>query len=251
MLALKHNYKQLHNEKARHDVIKPGDFYMVQNHKTPQANQIPLKYQPRYLPQIFLCKKVSGKNVLGIDIILGSAMYSSIDHVKIYKAREEYFSDLPDPIKKHFGSSLDLKLSLDARKVILEKLQKLGMYQEILKPAETLSSPAPISSSASGTLNLAMITNHSLSEKSSNKSNERGTMVRQHTSQPNATSEEPNIENNNIDPGITSSPQEPSPAKDSPKETILKKLGRARKYLNPFAPPPPPPRKRKRPARFS
>ena len=247
LLALKHQYKDLHNQRARSEVIKPGDFYMVQNHKTPQAHQVPLKYRPRYLPQIFLCKKVSGKNVLGIDIIMGSAMYSSIDHVKLYRAREEYFSELPDPVKKHFGSSLDLKLSLDARKVILEKLQKLGMYKEILKPAETLSSPAPISSSASGTLNLAMLTNRTFSEKSS-KSNECGSLARPNDSQP-VTAGQGN-ENIITEPEINSSPRVPSPDKESQKEKILRKLGRAKKYLNPFAPPLPP-RKRKLPARFS
>mgnify|MGYP001246915560 FL=1 len=162
ILALKRDYQKKHNEKAIPAAIKPGDFYLVQNHKTPQAGRVPLKYQPRYLPNIFLCKKIRGKNVIGIDIILGNAHYCSLDHVKLYKPREDYFSDLPEHLKKHFGSSLDLKLSLDARQNILEKLKKLGMYQNIIAPAETLSSPEPPSSTASGTQDVMMQSTKSL-----------------------------------------------------------------------------------------
>ncbi len=157
MMALKAEYALKHNDRARTDVIKPGDFYMVQNHKTPAAGQIPLKYRGKFLDNLYLCKKVKGKNVIGVDIILGTANYCSVDHVKIYKEREEYFSELPEYMKKHFGSSLDLKLSLEARKNILLKLQKLGMYENIIRPAETLTSPIAPSSTESGTQRLEMI----------------------------------------------------------------------------------------------
>ena len=246
MLALKNDYRQMHNEKARSNVIKPGDFYLVQNNKTPQAGRIALKYQPRFLPNIFLCKQVSGRNVLGLDIIMGNANYSSIDHVKVYRAREEYFSDLPETVKKHFGSSLDLKLSLDARKVILEKLQKLGMYQDILRPAETLSSPAFNSSSASATVALAMMhkSKHSLSENKASSQQEQhvdlNRETRPHASQPvergqgNYENLYPRVEM----PSVIARKQD-SPAKiASQKEMILKKLGRAKNYLRPFLTPP-------------
>ena len=157
MMALKAEYALKHNDRARTDVIKPGDFYVVQNHKTPAAGQIPLKYRGKFLDNLYLCKKVKGKNVIGVDIILGTANYCSVDHVKIYKEREEYFSELPEYMKKHFGSSLDLKLSLEARKNILLKLQKLGMYENIIRPAETLTSPIAPSSTESGTQRLEMI----------------------------------------------------------------------------------------------
>ena len=245
LLALKNDYKKAHNDKARSDIIKPGDFYLVQNNRTPQAGKTPLKYQPRYLPNLFLCKKVSGKNILGIDLIHGTANYSSIDNIKLYSAREEYFSDLPPQVKKHFGSSLDLKLSLDARKVILEKLKKLNMYKDVAKPATTLSSPE-VSSSASGTPTIPIISNHkhSLSDESSIVPNNgtrpefqfSGSCAQRSVHADEVPSHNTFLTDQSTTPHLPSSNQ--SETNSSAKKLIIKKLGRAGKYLNPFNSPP-------------
>ena len=245
LLALKNDYKKAHNDKARSDIIKPGDFYLVQNNRTPQAGKTPLKYQPRYLPNLFLCKKVSGKNILGIDLIHGTANYSSIDNIKLYSAREEYFSDLPPQVKKHFGSSLDLKLSLDARKVILEKLKKLNMYKDVAKPATTLSSPE-VSSSASGTPTIPIISNHkpSLSDESSIVPNNgtrpefqfSGSCAQRSVHADEVPSHNTVLTDQSTTPHLPSSNQ--SETNSSAKKLIIKKLGRAGKYLNPFNSPP-------------
>ena len=258
MLALKNDFRLSHNKKARELVIKPGDFYLVQNNKTPMAGRLPLKYQPRFLPNIFLCKQVSGRNVLGLDIILGNANYSSLDHVKLYKPREDYFSSLPDPIKNHFGSSLDLKLSLDARKIILEKLKKVGMYQNIIEPALTLTSPAPQSSSASGTHKLEMLPklNSSISENQLSTPivdnvSSRGIRRRSPTfvGQP----DNPRKENNENSEIVQPPPPDISlvrpVSENARKKRVLKKLGRMANYINPFDPPLPP-RVRKPPDKY-
>ena len=260
ILALKNDFREAHNKKAREVVIKPGDFYLVQDHRTPRQGQIPLKYKARYLPNIFLCKKVCGKNVLGLDIILGNGNFSSLDNIKIYKSREDYFSLLPDPIKHHFGSSLDLKLSLDARKIILNKLQRLGMYTNIAEPAQTLSSPAPPSSSASGTLNPSMVDNNTNIPLSDNillpiADNGLGSIVAKQSARPpiqrpdNVGKESNKNPMNLPSPPPLGQPQNHSPSESMRKEKIKKRLGRMAKYLNPFDPPPAP-RKRKPPLRY-
>ena len=144
LVALKEQYIDKTNKKGRDPTIKIGDCYVTINKSAKQG--VPLKYLSRYNKNIFLCKRILGKNIIGIDIISGVSNYASVDNIKVLYPRESYFSELPLNIKRELGSSLDLKLDLNSRRKILSKLKLLKMYSNISSPVSTLNSNLPPSS---------------------------------------------------------------------------------------------------------
>ena len=148
LVALKADYIEKTNKKGRDSVIKIGDCYVTINKKTPKEGGIPIKYQPRYNKNIYLCKRILGKNIIGVDILTGLSNYTCVDNIKVIQSRESYFSELPANIKKELGSSLDLKLDLNSRRQILQKLKQLKMYSKISSPVKTLKSSESSSGSS-------------------------------------------------------------------------------------------------------
>ena len=145
LVALKADYIDKTNIKGRDSVIEVGDCYLTVNKQTPGQGQVPLKYRSRYNKNIYLAKKIIGKNVIGVDILTGISNYACIDNIKKIYSRDSYFSDLPANIKNEIGSELDLKLDLNSRRNILSKLKLLKMYTNVDSPVTTLKSDSSAS----------------------------------------------------------------------------------------------------------
>ena len=148
LIALKNDYVDKVNRKRRDPVIKVGDCYRIANKKTPREGGVPLKYQERFHENVYLARKISGKNILGTDILTGLTKFTSLDNIKLLHSRDEYFSELPQNVKMEMGSQLDLKFNLENRRLILKKLQDLKNYSRVLSPVATLNS----CSSSSGSI---------------------------------------------------------------------------------------------------
>ena len=135
LIFAKQTYLDNYNPKTNPKNLSVGDFFLVRNLNPPAQGGTPLKYQIKYKRIIYICTQLLGKSAIGLDMMTGNEIFTAIDNTKRYLSRKKYFGELPTDLKKHVGGTLELNMTLENRKIILNKLQDLGFYKDITHPA--------------------------------------------------------------------------------------------------------------------
>ena len=127
--SLKGAYQQEHNFKSRkHAVVNVNDFFLVKNKSSPQQGEVNKKHQTVYRDTLYICKNVIGRTVQGENLWNGNVIFANVDDIKVYLARENYFSELPEAIRKHVGDEFEVDSRPEVRTEVLKKLRTLNMF---------------------------------------------------------------------------------------------------------------------------
>ena len=127
--SLKGAYQQAHNFNAnKHPVVNVNDFFLVKNKATPAQGEVSKKHQTVYRDTVYICKNVIGRTVQGENLWNGNVIFANVDDIKVYLERENYFSELPEAIRKHVGGEFEVNARPEVRREVLKKLRDLNMF---------------------------------------------------------------------------------------------------------------------------
>ena len=118
------NMSDFNKTASKKPIVVPGDIFLYEDLQPAQAGRRSKKTLPSYLRNLYLCRKVIGRNVICEDLSTSNTLIVNTDFIKKYVGRQKYFDKLPKTIQVEMGKSFDVNLHLQSKEKIRDFIRE-------------------------------------------------------------------------------------------------------------------------------